>query len=424
MPKSRKSPSPAPASPAPLKHDVLIVGGGLVGLTLALALASHDIDVALVERADPDAQLAPGHDLRASAIASSAARMLRALGLGDVLDEAGCPIRAIRVTDGLSPRLLHFDSAEAEPADPLGIMVENRAMRAALLEKLRASPNVALYAPAAITETDRGADRASITLADGRTLQAPVLLACDGRPSTMRRDAGIRTARWQYDGTAIVTMLAHEKPHQNVASELFYSDGPFAQLPMTDLPDGRHRSALVWTVRNRDAEGVKALNPRAFAHEAEKRMGHFLGKLDVIAPIQSFPLNLQHAERYWANRLILVGDAAHGIHPIAGQGLNLGLRDIAALTEVLSQSARLGLDLGHPDVARRYERWRRSDNFTTAFATDALVRLFGIPGKTAERIRSTGLAAVNRLPLLRRAFMAIARGETGDRPPLLRGEIG
>ncbi len=424
MPKPRKSPSPASR-----QHDVLIVGGGLVGLTLAVALAAHEIDVGLVERADPDAHLVPGFDLRASAIASSAGRMLRALGLGEVLDEAGCPIRAIRVTDGLSPRLLHFDSAEAEPADPLGIMVENRALRAALLDKLRASEHVQLYAPATIAETDRGPDGATMRLEDGRELQAAVVLACDGRPSAFRREAGIRTARWQYDGTAIVTMLAHEKPHQNVASELFYSDGPFAQLPMTDLPakegePARHRSALVWTVRNRDAAGVKALSARAFAHEAEKRMGHFLGRLEVIAPIQSFPLNLQHAERYWANRLILVGDAAHGIHPIAGQGLNLGLRDIAALTEVLSQSARLGLDLGHPDVARRYERWRRSDNFTTAFATDALVRLFGIPGKTAERVRSTGLAAVNRLPILRRAFMAIARGETGDRPPLLRGEIG
>jgi 2-octaprenyl-6-methoxyphenol hydroxylase len=411
------------AAPAQ-RHDALIVGGGLVGLTLALALAAHDLDVGLVERADPDAHLVPGFDLRASAIASSAARMLRVLGLGEVLDGAGCPIRAIRVTDGLSPRLLHFDSAEAEPADPLGIMVENRALRAGLLEKLRAAPNVHLYAPATIAETERGPDRVRMLLADGRELVAPVVLACDGRPSAFRRDAGIRTARWQYDGTAVVTMLSHEKPHQNVASELFYSDGPFAQLPMTDLPDGRHRSALVWTVRNRDAAGVKALSPRAFAHEAEKRMGHFLGKLQVIAPIQSFPLNLQHAERYWANRLILVGDAAHGIHPIAGQGLNLGLRDIAALTEVLSDSARLGLDLGHPDVARRYERWRRNDNFTTAFATDVLVRLFGIPGKTAELVRSTGLAAVNRLPFLRRGFMAIARGETGDRPPLLRGEIG
>ena len=405
-------------------HGALIVGGGLVGLTLALALGEHGIDVGLIERADLDAHLAPGFDGRASAIASSCARMLRALGLGPVVDASGCPIHAIRVTDGLSPRLLHFDSAEAEPADPLGYMLENRALRAGLLDRLRGHPHVRLYAPANITQTERGEHRARIQLADGRELLAPVILACDGRPSALRRDAGIRLATWRYDATAIVTMLSHEKPHGNVASELFYSAGPFAQLPMTDLADGRHRSALVWTVRNRDAQGVKALTERAFAHEAEKRMGGFLGRIDVIAPVQSFPLNLQHAERYWANRLILVGDAAHGIHPIAGQGLNLGLRDVAALTEVLAASLQLGLDIGHPDVARKFERWRRSDNFTTAFATDALVRLFGIPGKTAELVRSTGLAAVNRLPFLRRAFMAVARGESGNRPPLLRGELG
>lgn len=442
--RTARSPQPArsapPAAPAPPHaHDVLIVGGGLVGLTLALALARHELTVGLVERADPQAQLAPGFDLRASAIASASARMLRALGLGELLDTRGCPIRAIRVTDGAPPsaanpgrgrpRLLHFDSAEAEPADPLGIMLENRDLRAALLDALGREAGVSLYAPAKIASHSRDADRATIHLADGRTLVAPVMLACDGRPSALRRDAGIRLSGWQYDATAFVTMLAHEKPHNHVASELFYSDGPFALLPMNDLPatadaPARHRTALVWTVRRRDAAGVKALSPRAFCHEAERRMGHVLGKVELIAPVQGFPLNLQHAERYWAERLILVGDAAHGIHPIAGQGLNLGLRDVAALTEVLSSSARLGLDLGHPDVARRYERWRRSDNFTTAFATDALVRLFGVPGRAAEELRATGLAIVNRIPPLRRAFMAVARGESGDRPPLLRGELG
>jgi 2-octaprenyl-6-methoxyphenol hydroxylase len=442
--RTARSPQPArsapPAAPAlPLAHDVLIVGGGLVGLTLALALARHELSVGLVERADPQAQLAPGFDLRASAIASASARMLRALGLGELLDTRGCPIHAIRVTDGVPPsaanpgrgrpRLLHFDSAEAEPADPLGIMLENRDLRAALLDALGREAGVSLYAPAEIASHSRDADRATIHLADGRTLVAPVMLACDGRPSALRRDAGIRLSGWQYDATAFVTMLAHEMPHNNVASELFYADGPFALLPMNDLPatadaPARHRTALVWTVRRRDAAGVKAMSPRAFCHEAERRMGHVLGKVELIAPVQGFPLNLQHAERYWAERLILVGDAAHGIHPIAGQGLNLGLRDVAALTEVLSSSARIGLDLGHPDVARRYERWRRSDNFTTAFATDALVRLFGVPGRAAEELRATGLAIVNRIPPLRRAFMAVARGESGDRPPLLRGELG
>ncbi|WP_181160142.1 UbiH/UbiF/VisC/COQ6 family ubiquinone biosynthesis hydroxylase [Sandaracinobacter neustonicus] len=404
--------------------DCILVGGGLVGLTLAIALAAHDLSVAVVERADPDAHMAPEFDGRASAIASSTARMLRALGLGDLLDTQGCAIRAIRVTDGLDPRFLHFDSAEADPAEPLGTMLENRALRGALLAKLRQMPGISLFAPTAIARTERGPNMASVALADGRLLTAPLIIACDGRGSQLRQQAGIRLASWQYDATAIVTMLAHEKPHNHVASELFYADGPFAQLPMIDLPDGRHRSALVWTVRRKDADGLKALSPRAIAHEAEKKMGSFLGKLELIAPVQSYPLNLQHAERYWAERLILVGDAAHGIHPIAGQGLNMGLRDVAALAEVLSDSARLGLDLGHPDVARRYERWRRSDNSATAAATDILTRLFGVPGRTATSIRATGLAAVNRIPPLRRAFMKIARGEAGDLPPLLRGELG
>jgi 2-octaprenyl-6-methoxyphenol hydroxylase len=351
--------------------------------------------------------------------------MLRALGLGGVLD-AGCPITAIRVTEGAggAGRFLHFDSAEVEPGEPLGIMVENRALRGALLERVRAAPLVSLFAPARMAATERGAAGAAVVLGDGQRLQAPVILACDGRPSALREQAGIRTARWQYDATAVVTMLVHEKPHRNVASELFFADGPFAQLPMTDLPDGRHRSALVWTVRTRDAAGITALSPRAFAHEAEKRMGSFLGKLELIAPVQAWPLNLHHAERYWAERLILVGDAAHGIHPIAGQGLNMGLRDVAALAEVLSASARLGLDLGAPDVARRYERWRRADNSAVAFATDTLVRLFGVPGGLAAGVRATGLAAVNRVGPLRRAFMTVARGEAGDLPPLLRGELG
>jgi 2-octaprenyl-6-methoxyphenol hydroxylase len=440
MANTRKTPPSKPAetvAPEAAPFDCILIGGGLVGQTLALALAAHDLSVAVVERADPDAHLAPGFDGRASAIASASARMLRALGFGELLDSEGCAIRAIRVTDGhfsqtanswrVDPRFLHFDSAEVDPGEPLGIMLENRVLRAALLARVRETPLVTLLAPAEVTRVTRDADRAEVELADGRLLRAPVILACDGRGSGLRKAAGIRLAEWQYDGTAIVTMLRHEKPHSHVASELFYADGPFAQLPMTDfVADGvvRHRSALVWTVRRRDAEGVVAMSPRAIAHEAEKRMGGFLGRLELIAPVQTYPLNLQHAERYWAERLILVGDAAHGIHPIAGQGLNMGLRDVAALTEVLSSSARLGLDLGHPDVARRYERWRRSDNSSVAFATDTLARLFGVRGALATKVRATGLGIVNRLPPLRKAFMTVARGEAGDLPPLLRGELG
>ncbi len=404
--------------------DAIIVGGGLAGLTLALALAAHDLPTILVERADPDSHLAPGFDGRVSAIASSVARMLRALGLGDLLDREGCPIRRIHVADGLSTRHLDFDSAEAEPAEPLGIMLENRTLRGGLLAAVRAEPRIRLVAPARIARVNRGPYAAEVVLASGETLRAPVILAADGRNSFLRTSAGIRTARWHYKATGLVSVFTHEHPHDQIASELFYPDGPFAQLPMNDLPDGRHRSAMVWTVRPEDAPGVLALSQRAIAHEVAKRMGGALGDIELLVKPMSYPLGFHHAERYWAERLILVGDSAHGVHPIAGQGLNMGLRDVAALAEVLSSSVRSGLDPGHPDVARRYETWRRSDNSATGFATDSLTRLFAIRGRTAKAVRSLGLAGVNRIGPLRRGFMAVARGESGDKPPLLRGEIG
>jgi len=404
--------------------DILIIGGGLVGQTLALALAAHELSVVIIERDDPQSHLAPAFDGRASAIASSTGRMLRRLGLGELFDREGCAIRAIRVTDGLSPLHLHFDSQEAEPAEPLGTMLENRALRAALLALVQANARIRLLAPATIVHQVQTGVAVKVTLQGGETVSASVAIAADGRRSAQRQAAGIRVSTWRYDAAAIVTMLAHEKPHDHVASELFYPAGPFAQLPMTDLADGRHRSALVWTVRRDDAAGVLKLGGRALAHEAEKRMGGFLGGISLVAPAASYPLGLHHAERYWAERLILVGDAAHGIHPIAGQGLNMGLRDVAALAQVLVEAARIGEDLGSAAVARRYERWRRADNEAVAFATDSLARLFAIPGGSAAAVRRLGLATVNRLPPLRRAFMAVARGEAGDLPPLLRGELG
>lgn len=405
------------------KADILIVGGGLVGQTLALALAAHAFDVAIIERADPQSQLAPTFDGRVSAIASSPARMLRLLGLGDTLDSDGCPIRAIRVSDGADRQQLYFDSAEVEPSEPLGVMLENRLLRTALLARVRAEKHIRLIAPAQLARLDRDDSGIEAILADGRQLSAPLVVATDGRHSRLREEAGIRIAQWKYDATAIVSAFSHAFPHDHIASEIFYPDGPFAQLPMNDMPDGRHRSAMVWTVKPEMAPGMVALSPRALAHEAQKRLGNIVGPIELIAPVSTFPLGLHHAERYWAKRLILAGDAAHAIHPIAGQGLNMGLRDVAALAEVLADSAGIGLDLGSPEVARRYERWRRGDNFMTALATDGLTRLFGIPGRAASAIRRTGLAGVNRIGPLRRAFMSVARGESGDLPPMLRGEL-
>lgn len=405
------------------EFDLIIVGGGLVGLTLGRALALSGLEVALVERADPQAHLAAGFDGRASAIASSVARMLRAIGLDEVLETKGCAIRAIRVADGLSPLSLHFDSEEADPAEPLGYMLENRNLRAGLLNLLADTQGFTMFAPAEIRQVERDDVSARVHLADGRTLVAPLVIAADGRRSSLREQAGIRLSHWRYDAVAFVSMLHHERTHDRVASEIFYSEGPLALLPMPDSEDGSYRSCVVWTVRAKQADGVRALSPRAFGAEIEKRCGGFLGRMDPIASVAGYPLNIQHAERYWAQRLLLVGDAAHGVHPIAGQGLNMGLRDVAAMTEVLVKAARTGQDLGHPDVARRHERWRRSDNAAVAIATDMLTHLFGIPGKPMATLRRLGLAAVNRMPPLRRGFMKAARGEAGDLPLLLRGEL-
>jgi len=261
----------------------------------------------------------------------------------------------------------------------------------------------------------------TVTLADGTLLTAPLLIAADGRRSKIRDGAGIAVARWTYPQTAIVTMIEHAEPHDNTAFELFYPTGPFAILPMQDSPGGAHRSAIVWTVENDAAPGTLKLGRRGLAAEIEARIGGLLGTVTVVAPAASYPLGYHHAATYTAERLVLIGDAAHGIHPIAGQGLNMGLRDVAALTEVLVDSARLGLDLGAPAVTARYSAWRRLDNSMVGSVTDGLNRLFVLKGRVPAAARRFGLSAVERVPLLKQRFMAEARGETGDRPKLLTG---
>lgn len=406
-----------------MKHsDVIIIGGGLVGMTLALALDKHGLSAAVVDAADLSTTTAPGFDGRASAIASASARMLRAIGLWDAIEPHGCAIDEIRVTDGLSPLHLHFDSRDADTG-PLGYMFENRILRTALLEAAAGAANVTVHAPARTTAVDRGATGARVTLDDGMILAAPLVVAADGRRSPLREAAGIRVGQWRYPHTAIVTMIEHERSHGGIAFELFYPTGPFAILPMTATGDAAPgtRSAIVWSVRADDADAYLALPPRALCAEIAKRMGGFLGEVRMIAPASAYPLGFHHAESYVAERLVLVGDAAHGIHPIAGQGFNMGLRDIAALAEVLVDGARLGLDLGDPQLLARYQAWRRLDNGLVAGVTDALNRLFTLPGRPAAAARRLGLAAVERLPPLKRFFMAEARGETGDLPRLLQG---
>ncbi len=409
-----------------MNADVIIIGGGLIGSTLALALARHDVSSIVVDTQDLDSTVVPAFDGRASAIASASARMLRALGLGDRLDSDGCAIRAIRVTDGIAPQFLHFDAGEA--GDPLGIMLENRLLRGALLKAVRAAAQVTLIAPARVASLVRDGHCATLTLVDGRVFTATLAIAADGRRSATREAAGIRLANWAYPNAALVTMVAHSIPHGGVACELFYPSGPMALLPMTDSASdgpggGRPRTAIVWTVDQSAAAGAAKLGPRALAAEIAARIDGTLGEIAVIAPQAVWPLGYHHAATYQAERLLLIGDAAHGIHPIAGQGLNMGFRDVAALTEVLVDAARTGQDLGAPDVLKRYSQWRRFDNSMVGAVTDGLNKLFAIPGRLPAAVRRFGLAGVQRIPPLKTRLMAEARGETGALPALLRGEL-
>jgi len=300
-------------------------------------------------------------------------------------------------------------------------MFANRDLRLALFEAARAEPAIAWHTGAEAAERERGPHGVAVTLHDGRRLSASLMVAAEGRQSPTRDEAGFSLAKWEYRHRAQVTALFHEKPHDNVAWEIFFPAGPFALLPLLDMPDGRHRSALVWTVAEKDAAGWTGLSDRAFLAEVQERVLPILGTVELAAPRQSFPLNFHHSRRFVDDRLALVGDAAHGMHPIAGQGLNLGLRDAGTLVEVLSEGMRLGLEPGDAQLLARYERWRSLDAFSVMAATDSITRLFGIPGRLPSAIRRLGMGAVQRLPALKRFFMDEARGVSGKVPALLRG---
>nr|NUR36679.1 UbiH/UbiF/VisC/COQ6 family ubiquinone biosynthesis hydroxylase [Sphingomonas sp.] len=399
------------------RADVIIFGGGLIGPALASALDSSGLSAIVVDPADPAPRAHASFDGRTSAVSSSSMRMLETIGVADYLSERGCPIWRIAVADGLRPGGLHFDPDDDEP---LGFMHENRHLRAALQARAEAGKNIWLLWKSHVTGVDRGDHGVVVSLDDGRKLSAPLLVAADGRNSRTREAAGINIARWKYDHQAIVSVLRHERAHEHIAYEIFYPTGPFALLPMHDDANG-HRSAIVWSVQNEDAAGWLSLNDEDFAAEAEAAMGGFLGKIEMLAPRSSFPLGFHHAAEITAKRLALVGDAAHAIHPIAGQGLNLGFRDVAALAEVLVEGARLGLDLGDTQLLDRYQRWRSLDALSVAFATDSLTRIYGIPGATASAIRRFGMGVVGRISPVRNRLMNEARGTSGDLPLLLRG---
>jgi 2-octaprenyl-6-methoxyphenol hydroxylase len=402
------------------RQDVIIIGGGLIGLAQALALAAHGISSHVIDRADPSTMLAAGFDGRTSAISSASMKMFEAIGLGEALAGHGCPIEQIWVSDNLKPGALDFVPGKDDGF--LGQMFENRTLRNKLYDAAKAQPLIRLHMPVGIAKQERDVGGVRVTLDNGEAIVASLLIVAEGRASATREAAGIKVAQWKYDHEALVSVIAHEKPHGNVAYEIFYATGPFALLPMLDA-DGKHRSAIVWSVSRNDAPAYRKLSPRALAAEIEKASGGMLGTIEMAAPVSGYPLGFHHAARITDTRLALIGDSAHGIHPIAGQGLNLGLRDVAAMAEVLVGGARLGLDYGDAQLLARYERWRSVDTLLVAMATDSLNRLFGIPGKTASALRRAGLGAVQRFKPAKAFFMSEARGEAGDLPKLLQGVL-
>jgi 2-octaprenyl-6-methoxyphenol hydroxylase len=411
--------------PEILETEVLVVGGGLVGATLAGALASAGLETVVVDREDPAKVQAAGFDGRGSAIAAGSRHMMEAIGLWDEVAHEAQPILDISVTDGKIGRppsilQLHYDHREVGEA--MGHIVENRRMRQAQHRFLPKLGRLTHLAPVGVERVVRTRDRALATLSDGRKVRARLVCGCDGRGSPLREAAGIRTARWSYPQTALVATLEHEQPHRGVAYEHFLPSGPFAMLPMVDGPDGEHRSSIVWTEKPAQAERAYKLSDRAFGREVLRRFGPRHGEVRPIGHRFKYPLSGLHAERYVDTRLALVGDSAHAIHPIAGQGLNLGLRDVAALAECVVDQRRLGLDIGAPEVLERYQRWRRTDNMTLVVATHTLDYLFSNDLPPVRLARDLGLGAVNRLGPMKKLFMRHAMGMFGDLPRLVRGE--
>jgi 2-octaprenyl-6-methoxyphenol hydroxylase len=407
--------------------ELLVAGGGLVGLLLAIACADAGLDVALVDRQDPRAMQDAAFDGRSSAIAYGSRLVLEGLGVWPEIAPQAEPILEIRVADDASPLFLHYDHRDLEIGAPLGYIVENRVLRRALFGRAGTLPSLSLVAPIAVERADAASGGIAALLSDGRRLTARLVAACDGRDSPLRRAAGIHTLERRYPQTGIVATVRHEKPHRGVAVEHFLPAGPFAILPMTDdssegAPARRGRSSIVWTERDVLAPRLMRLDETAFAAELASRFGDFLGAVEPVGPRWAYPLALMQAERYAAPRLALVGEAAHLIHPIAGQGLNLSIRDVAALAELVVDARRLGLDIGEERLLRHYQRWRRFDALLLATVTDGLNRLFSNTIPPVRLLRDLGLAAVDRLMPVKRFLMRDAMGLTGERPRLAKGE--
>ena len=396
-----------------MKVDVCIVGAGPVGGALACRLAEAGITVAVVDRAALPPMEHPAFDGRAYAIAAGSQPLLEAAGIWSRLPLPAGPIEQIRVSDGrlgrpASPLFLHFDKHDLD-GKPLGWMVEARSLRVALNDRLNSVSNLSLYAPSEAT-VHRSAAAAEVKLSDGTQIEAQLVVAAEGRQSPTRREAGIVASGWRYKQAGIVCAITHEKSHENTALEHFLPSGPFAQLPMADGEKGEHLSAIVWSDRADQADRLVALDQQSFGVEISRRLGSHLGAITPVGRRWVYGLSAMYVHRLVGERLAIVGDAAHGIHPIAGQGLNLGLRDAIALARLIIEAREHGRDLGASSLLADYQRSRRFDHVSMLVATDGLDRLFSSDNPFLRLARDAGLGAVQRMPALKRAFMKRAVG--------------
>jgi 2-octaprenyl-6-methoxyphenol hydroxylase len=401
--------------------DVLIIGGGLNGPALALALAQAGLRVAVVDARPAAARGEAGFDGRGYALALASTRLLGAVGVWAGLKAKAQPILRVvaadgRAGEGASPWHLAFDAAEIEEG-PMGFLVEDRHLYAAFLAAMSETPGIALHSGATVVAQEVAPARAEVTLADGRRLSGRVLVGCDGRGSKVAERAGITRSGWAYGQTALVTAVRHEKPHEGTAWQFFMPHGPLAILPLR----GGHHSSIVWSETEADAARFQALDDAGYLAALRPRFGEFLGEIVLAGDRFTYPLSLSLANPWVKPRLALVGDAAHGVHPIAGQGLNLGFRDVATLAEVLVEAQRRGEDIGALDVLTRYEQARRFDTLLMAYGMDGINRLFSNDNPALRLVRDLGLAAVNAVPAARRGFIRQAAGLKRDVPRLLQG---